>query len=203
MSADRRRIPLRALLAIAVALVGLKVVQTGIEAISGPPGPSSSLLGGWSGPVGAPLPPSIPLRVRVPSVGIDAPLVRLGENRAGAVDVPPMDIPTEAGWFTGAPTPGQRGAAIIVGHVDTDRGRAVFYPLGNIQPGASIFVDRTDRHRAEFRVTSVEVVDKEIFPADRVYGSTDQPELRLITCGGAFDGQHYSDNLVVYAELVP
>jgi sortase (surface protein transpeptidase) len=113
-----------------------------------------------------------------------------------------------AGWFTGNPTPGERGAAVIVGHVDTAYGRAVFYPLGNIQPGADILVDRTDHRAARFRVTSVEVVDKNRFPAERVYGTgrerdpSSVPELRVITCGGAFDGQHYADNLVVYAELV-
>jgi sortase (surface protein transpeptidase) len=119
-----------------------------------------------------------------------------------------MSEPQAAGWFTGNPTPGERGAALIVGHVDTDRGRAVFYPLGNIQPGAVILVDRADKRHAQFRVTSMEIVDKDHFPAERVYGSGREkdpgsvPELRIITCGGAFDGQHYADNLVVYAELV-
>ena len=86
----------------------------------------------------------------------------------------------------------------------------MFYPLGNVVPGAAIYVDRADHKPAEFRVTSLEVVDKAQFPPDRVYGASARdtgassaPELRLITCGGAFDGEHYVDNLVVYAELVP
>ncbi|MFD0630687.1 class F sortase [Catenulispora yoronensis] len=147
----------------------------------------------------------MPLRVKVPSVGIDAPLIRLGLDADGAVAVPPTSVPTEAGWFIGNPTPGERGAAVIVGHVDTEYGRAVFYPLGNVQPGALVVVDRADKKHAQFRVNSVEVVDKGRFPAQRVYGSgddSDGAQLRLITCGGAFDGKHYADNLVVYAQLV-
>jgi sortase (surface protein transpeptidase) len=212
MSADRRR-TFKIFVAVAAVLVGIKVINSGSTSLTGPPGPrSGSLLGGWSwsGPAADPLPFSEPLRVRVPSVGIDAPLIHLGLDRDGAVAVPPMGVPTEAGWYTGNPAPGQRGVAVIVGHVDTSGGRAVFYPLGNVVPGAAVYVDRADRRPAEFRVTSIEVVDKAQFPADRVYGASAKdtsassaPELRLITCGGAFDGQHYADNLVVYAELVP
>jgi sortase (surface protein transpeptidase) len=203
---------LKIVLAVAVVAAGFKLLGSGVTTLSGPPAPSQgALFGRWSGPVAAPLARSVPLRVKVPSVGVDAPLVALGMDRDGAVAVPPMSVPSEAGWFTGNPTPGERGAAVIVGHVDTAYGRAVFYPLGNVQPGALIVVDRTDKKHAQFRVTSVEVVDKDRFPAERVYGSgdhadsnsdSDTAQLRLITCGGAFDGKHYADNLVVYAQLV-
>lgn len=192
-------------IAAAVVFAGVKLLGSGVSALTGPPSPTrNALFGSWSGPAATPLGRSVPLRVHVPSVGIDAPLIRLGLDRDGAVAVPPMSVPTEAGWFTGDPTPGERGAAVIVGHVDTDYGRAVFYPLGDVQPGALVIVDRADKTHAQFRVTSVEVVDKNRFPADRVYGSDDNgtPQLRIITCGGAFDGSHYADNLVVYTQLV-
>ena len=203
-SHGKRRL-LKVGVAAVVVLAGAKLLGSGVTALSGPPSPTQgALFGTWSGPAAAPLERSVPLRVRVPSVGISAPLIRLGLDRDGAVAVPPMTVPTEAGWFTGDPTPGERGAAVIVGHVDTDYGRAVFYPLGNVQPGALVIVDRTDKKHAQFRVTSVEVVDKDQFPAGRVYGSDDSgtPQLRIITCGGAFDGKHYADNLVVYTQLV-
>jgi len=196
---------LKLLVALAVIVVGVKLFKTGAGAQSGPPSPSrGTLSGSWSGPAAAALPRSVPLRVQIPSVGIDAPLIRLGLDSDGAVAVPPMSVPTEAGWFTGDPTPGEPGTAVIVGHVDTDHGRAVFYPLGNVQPGASVIVDRADKKHAQFRVTSVEVVDKNQFPARRVYGGDESgtPQLRLITCGGAFDGRHYADSLVVYTQLV-
>ncbi|MBS2533930.1 class F sortase [Catenulispora sp. NF23] len=196
---------LKIVIAAAVVVAGAKLLGSGVTALSGPPSPTrGALFGNWSGPVAAPLARSVPLRVQVPSVGINAPLIRLGLDKDGAVAVPPMTVPTEAGWFTGDPTPGERGAAVIVGHVDTDYGRAVFYPLGNVQPGALVIVERADKKKAQFRVTSVEVVDKNRFPAQRVYGSDDNgtPQLRIITCGGAFDGSHYADNLVVYTQLV-
>ncbi|WP_194925279.1 class F sortase [Catenulispora pinisilvae] len=196
---------LKIAIAGAVVVAGAKLLGSGVTALSGPPSPTQgALFGNWSGPVAAPLSRSVPLRVQVPSVGINAPLIRLGLDKDGAVAVPPMTVPTEAGWFTGDPTPGERGAAVIVGHVDTDYGRAVFYPLGNVQPGALVIVERADKKKAQFRVTSVEVVDKDRFPAKRVYGSDDSgtPQLRIITCGGAFDGSHYADNLVVYTQLV-
>ncbi|NUP48341.1 MAG: class F sortase [Catenulispora sp.] len=201
-----RRQTLKIVLALAVVLAGCKLLSSGVSALTGPPAPSrGTLFGTWSGPAAPPLARSVPLRVKVPSVGIDAPLIRLGLDADGAVAVPPMAAPAEAGWFTGNPTPGERGAAVIVGHVDTEYGRAVFYPLGNVQPGALVVVDRADKKHAQFRVTSVEVVDKGRFPAQRVYGTgedVDTAQLRLITCGGAFDGKHYADNLVVYAQLV-
>jgi sortase (surface protein transpeptidase) len=209
MSGDpvpRRGKVLKVVLAVVVAAVGVKLLSSGVSALTGPPSPSQgALFGTWSGPAAAPLARSVPLRVKVPSVGIDAPLTRLGLDAEGGVAVPPMSVPSEAGWFTGNPTPGERGTAVIVGHVDTEYGRAVFYSLGNVQPGALVIVDRSDRKHAQFRVTSVEVVDKGRFPAQRVYGTGDDSgtaQLRLITCGGAFDGRHYADNLVVYAQLV-
>ncbi|GAA2012482.1 class F sortase [Catenulispora yoronensis] len=201
-----RRRTLKVVLAVAVVLAGFRLLSSGVSALTGPPSPSrGALFGSWSGPSAPPLARSVPLRVKVPSVGIDAPLIRLGLDADGAVAVPPTSVPTEAGWFIGNPTPGERGAAVIVGHVDTEYGRAVFYPLGNVQPGALVVVDRADKKHAQFRVNSVEVVDKGRFPAQRVYGSgddSDGAQLRLITCGGAFDGKHYADNLVVYAQLV-
>ncbi|MBW8803954.1 MAG: class F sortase [Catenulisporales bacterium] len=197
---------LKIVLAAVAVLAGVKLLTSGVDALTGPPAPAqSALFGSWSGAAASPLARSVPLRVKVPSVGIDAPLMRLGMDADGAVAVPPMSVPAEAGWFAGNPTPGERGAAVIVGHVDTDWGRAVFYPLGNVQPGALVVVDRADKSHAKFRVTSVEVVDKGRFPAQRVYGTGDDSgtaQLRLITCGGAFDGKHYADSLVVYAQLV-
>ena len=103
---------LKLVVALAVVLVGVRVLKTGAGTQSGPPSPSQGTLSGsWSGPAATALPRSVPLRVQVPSVGINAPLVRLGLDADGGVAVPPMSVPTEAGWFTGDPTPGESGAA--------------------------------------------------------------------------------------------
>lgn len=152
----------------------------------------------------APLPAARPLRLDIPSLGLHADLVGRG-LRDGTVDPPPFDTPDVAGWYRDGPSPGAPGVALIVGHVDTETRAAVFYQLGTVQRGARIDVTREDGTVAEFSVESVEVVEKDHFDPDRVYGygSTGRPELHLITCGGSFDhgAQAYSANVVVYAAL--
>jgi len=144
---------------------------------------------------------STPTNVKVPSVGINADLITLGKNPDGSLATPERyDI---AGWYKFAPTPGEIGPAIIVGHVDNYLGPAVFYELKNLQPDQSIFVTRQDNQIVEFRVESVELFDQQRFPTAAVYGNIDYPGLRLITCGGKFNPLtgHYSHNTVVYARM--
>jgi sortase (surface protein transpeptidase) len=149
-----------------------------------------------------PLHDAVPLRIDIPSVGIHAELVGRG-LKDGAVDPPPYSTPDVAGWYRDGPPPGAAGAAIIVGHVDTETRAAVFYGLSTVQRGALVEVARDDGTVAEFSVEAVEVIEKAHFDATRVYGSAGRPELRLITCGGAFDkdAQAYSANVVVFAAL--
>jgi hypothetical protein len=152
----------------------------------------------------APLPAADPVRLDIDSIGLHAPLVPRGLS-GGAVDPPPYSTPKVAGWYRGGPAPGSAGAAIVVGHVDTETGPAVFFPLSTVKPGALVEVTRADHTVADFSVEAVEVVQKAHFDATRVYGadSAQRPELRLITCGGDFDkaSQAYSANVVVYASL--
>ncbi|MFE0625956.1 class F sortase [Streptomyces sp. NPDC058864] len=150
-----------------------------------------------------PLPPARPLRIDVPSAGIHAKLVERGLTADGAVDPPPFSTPNVAGWYGRGPAPGDAGAALIVGHVDTRTKAAVFYALSTVTQGDLVEVTRSDGSVAEFAVEGVEIVDKQGFRPDRVYGSGVRPELRLITCGGTFDHatQTYSANVVVYAAL--
>ncbi|MCL2553233.1 MAG: class F sortase [Actinomycetia bacterium] len=151
----------------------------------------------------APLPVATPTRLDIAAIGVHADLV--GRDLTdGTIDPPPYDTPGVAGWYRGGPAPGAPGAAVIVGHVDTETGPAVFYALSTVQRGARIEVTRADGTVAEFSVEAVELVEKDHFDASRVYGSTSgRPELRLITCGGSFDRtqQAYSANVVVYAAL--
>ncbi|WUH93384.1 class F sortase [Streptomyces sp. NBC_00433] len=149
-----------------------------------------------------PLRDAVPLRIDIPSVGIHADLVARG-LKDGAVDPPPYSTPDVAGWYRDGPPPGASGAALIVGHVDTETRAAVFYGLSTIQRGALVEIPRSDGTVAEFSVEAVEVIEKSHFDATRVYGSAGRPELRLITCGGQFDKaeQAYSANVVVFAAL--
>ncbi|MCF0094946.1 class F sortase [Micromonospora sp. MH99] len=144
---------------------------------------------------------SPPVRVSIPSLRATAATVALGLAPDGAMQVP--DSATDVGWFTRAPVPGALGPAVLAGHVNWKGRRGAFFDLGRLTPGAGITVDRQDGSTAMFTVTKVEQYPKDRFPTDEVYGATDHAALRLITCGGEFDGttRHYRDNVIVYARL--
>ncbi|MEV1026240.1 class F sortase [Streptomyces sp. NPDC050264] len=143
-----------------------------------------------------------PDRVTIASIGVDSALLPLGLNQDGTVEVPPARQGMTAGWYTGGAVPGERGAAVIIGHNDTRFGKAVFHDLRDLREGADVAVRNSVGKTAHFTVTATETVSKRAFPTKKVYGSTNDRALRLITCDGAFDTQgHPVDNLIVYAEL--
>lgn len=146
---------------------------------------------------------AIPTRIRIPSIGVNAPLVKITTDRRGRLQVPPLSRPGVAGWYVGGASPGQIGPAVIVGHMDTRTGPAVFYRLRKIKRGARVYVDRRDGSTAVFQVRKRIRVPKTAFPTDKVYGDIRNSGLRLITCGGAFDNRtrHYRDNVIVFARL--
>ncbi|MFE2950603.1 class F sortase, partial [Embleya sp. NPDC059267] len=146
----------------------------------------------------------IPTRIRIPELGISAPLARVGLDQAGGIDVPAQGDRNLAGWYQGGVTPGEKGTAAIAGHVDTAAGPAVFYPLGALPRGSRIEIDRADGSVAAFVVDGVEAFARDDFPTARVFGDATRPELRLLTCGGTYSKKtHYSGNVVVFAHLVP
>jgi hypothetical protein len=148
------------------------------------------------------LPPSPPDRIRIPSIRVNAPLMGLGLTPSGSLDVPPPARGNLAGWYEAGTTPGERGTAIVAGHVDNADGPAVFYHLGALRKGATIEVDRRDGDVAVFTVDTVEVYDAKDFPDEKVYGAAARPELRVITCGGGYSrSTGYQGNVVVFAHL--
>lgn len=142
-----------------------------------------------------------PVRVRVPGHGVDAVVTATGLDAQRRLMVPAPDI---AGWYERWPRPGEPGAAILVGHVDSREGPAVFHGLLGVRAGAMVEVERADGVTARFVVDGVEQHRKDEFPTQRVYGPVAAPELRLITCGGPFlrEQGSYRDNVVVFAQLV-
>lgn len=152
------------------------------------------------GPEVAVAPAVVPSRIDIPSLGIKAPLMKLGVTD-GRLDLPPFEKPNTAGWVKESAVPGDPGSAVILGHVDTRTDPAVFYKLREMREGQVIKVARSDGRIAQYRVDSIEQVRKDRFPADKVYL---QDGLRLITCGGTFDWDkhEYRDNVIVYATLV-
>ncbi|WP_326600578.1 class F sortase [Streptomyces sp. NBC_01803] len=146
-----------------------------------------------------------PRVVEIEAIGVRADIVARDVDASGGVAPPPFETPEVVGWYAGGPTPGAAGAAVLVGHVDTETEPAVFYALSDVPPGSEVRVTRTDGSVAEFTVSDVEVVERGEFDATRVYGPrrAGAAELRLITCGGTFDRerQSYSANVVVSAYL--
>ncbi|MYZ35703.1 class F sortase [Streptomyces sp. SID4917] len=153
-------------------------------------------------PAAAPMSSAAPVALRIPAIKVDTPLLGLGLDRDGSLDVPPTGVRNVAGWYKDGPSPGAKGSAIIAGHVDNARGPAVFYKLGTLRKGQRIEVARADGRTAVFSVDALEVYENADFPERKVYGSTDRPELRVITCGGGFSKKTgYKGNVVAYAHL--
>ncbi len=140
-----------------------------------------------------------PMRLRIPAIGVNTSLERLGRAADGTVETP--ERWEMAGWYAQGPRPGQAGPAVLLGHVDSRSGPAVFYDLARLRPGDAVVVERADGTAARFRVTGRLQVAKSQFPSDLVYGASLQPSLRLVTCGGTFDTAtgHYRDNVIVSA----
>jgi sortase (surface protein transpeptidase) len=150
-----------------------------------------------------PLKRSVPVRLTIESIGVDAPVAELGLNPDGTLEDPPLDDPNLVGWYALGASPGEAGPAVLTGHLDTRSGPSVFARLNELRPDDLVHVARADGSQPVFVVDRVEQVPKEDFPTDQVYGPSDRPELRLVTCAGDFDpaSGHYSDSLVVYAVL--
>ncbi|WP_157734444.1 MULTISPECIES: class F sortase [Frankia] len=222
-AATRRPLLWRGLLLVGLVLIvgsGFRLAEPALDAVRGgsgtdaaadlpdipppPPPPPAASAGPAIG-----LPPALveqpvvvindPVRLRIRRMGIDAPITHLGLSPDGSVAVPKAW--GDVGWFDRGPAPGGIGPAVLVGHYDSTTGPAVFYRLPQLVPGDRIEVAGRTGAAQAFIVDRKEDVSKAAFPSQRVYGPVARPELRLITCGGAFDHKtkHYLNNVVVYA----
>ncbi|WP_221355783.1 class F sortase [Streptomyces beigongshangae] len=205
----------RLLVGVAWALLLLGMWLWGREVTDIRQGMSSPTTGDMAAvgrPLGVELPPAVrpsrgarPQRVDIPALGVRAPVVTRGLDPRGAIEPPPYGRPGTVGWYGGGVRPGDAGAALLVGHVDTATRPAVFYHLSEVRPGARIRVLRDDGTVAEFTVEDVQVFARDRFDAQQVYGvrQPGRSELRLITCGGSFDRDRraYTANVVVSAYL--
>jgi sortase (surface protein transpeptidase) len=160
--------------------------------------PATSPSGLTTGPVMVSSPPT---SVTIPKLKVTSSLVPLGTQSDGAMEVPANA--DAVGWFTGAPTPGALGPAVLAGHVDWHGKKGAFANLSQLAAGDEVRVTRQDGSTAVFAVRSVNRYPKDKFPTDAVYGAIANAGLRLITCGGEFDSNthHYLDNVVVFADL--
>ncbi|SFI97510.1 class F sortase [Amycolatopsis sacchari] len=184
---------------IAAALL-LALTLTGCGGSGGqaaPPAPTTSVS------VTKPYDKLRPTEVKIPKIGASSSLISVAINKDGEIAVPPVNEPMQAAWYRFSPVPGDVGPAVILGHVDGNHQPGIFYRLKELNPGDEIQVTRSDGKDLKFVVDHKVQVPKDQFPTEAVYGNSDKPQLRLITCGGAFDhAEHsYVDNIVVYANL--
>ena len=143
-----------------------------------------------------------PLQLKVPSIGVDTTIEWVGLDAEGNMDVP--STYRTVAWYERGPNPGMKGNAVIAGHLDSQTGPAVFYRLGDLQPGDEIIVVAHDGEELRFAVTGVEAFDANSAPRDNVFGPASTANLNLITCEGSFDqtSRQYDKRLVVYSTLV-
>ncbi|MFF1902585.1 class F sortase [Kitasatospora sp. NPDC058218] len=204
MGAQQSRSPWPGTLAVGAAVVlGAWLLNDGGHAALPPAPGSGQYLSGFA-PVSVvpPLGPSTPTRIRIPAVKLDAPVTGLGLDGDGRLQTPPAADRNLAGWYRGGAAPGQRGTAIIAGHVDNESGPAVFYHLGALHRGDRIEIAREDGATAVYQLYAIEVHDRKDFPDDRVYRQAADAQLRVITCGGGYSEEHgYQGNVVAYGFL--
>ena len=203
----RARIRLAGLAGTALLLGGAAAIGLAVLAQQHAPSPATTAAGtvGPAAPKQPSLRRSAPVSVAIPDIGVRSPLLRLGLNPDGSIQVPDLATSAdEAAWYEYSVTPGQIGTAVIEGHVDSEVGPAVFYRLGALRPGDHIDVTLADGMTAVFRVTGVREYSKNDFPTEMIYGRTNYASLRLVTCGGTFDYAtgHYLSSVVVFASMV-
>ncbi|MFD3519042.1 class F sortase [Streptomyces sp. NPDC058653] len=196
--------------AAGTAFAGIALACVGISALISTPEPTPArteigILPVNSGPdeAAAPsasrTPTSPPARIRIPAIGLDQSLLGLRVQQDGRLGVP--KDPARVGWWSDGPRPGDPGAVVIVGHVDSATGPGAFHALSSLRPGDRITLRREDGSDAIYTVQALRQYEKDALPDSQVYATTGPPGLRLITCGGTYDRERgeYRDNLVVYA----
>ncbi|WP_258050114.1 class F sortase [Streptomyces finlayi] len=144
-----------------------------------------------------------PIRIRIPAIGLDQPLTGVRVQQDGRLGVP--QDPSQIGWWSDGPRPGDPGAAVVVGHVDSTTGPGAFHGLSTLRPGDKVTLARDDRSSVTFTVQALRQYEKDTLPDSKVYATTGPPALHLITCSGTYDRTRgeYRDNLVVYATPLP
>ncbi len=199
-------------LAVILIMAGLTLAGVAAHAIrlAHAPDPSTTIptwvsasVPAQASPSAGSMPASVPMRVIIPAIGVNSPVMIVGQNNDGTVQTPPLGDHNLAGWYDHSVTPGQRGSSVIVGHVDSYTGPSVFFDLKNLRPGDAVEVQLADGRTAVFTVDGTQVTSKTSFPTQAVYGDPGFPSLRLVTCGGPFDYAtgHYLDNIIVYADI--
>ncbi len=202
MTARRRKRPLTAgvLLVVLVAgAAGFALAEGTSQTPTGSRPSGAPLISG--GPTAVPtLPRSEPVTLSIPNIGLDTRLVPLEATTEGMMELPPVK---RAGWYTGSVTPGESGLTVLAGYIRRSTNEpGIFKNLRRLRIGQPIVVDRADGASANYLVTRIESYEKGSFPAEEVYASGSEPELRMVTTGGALKNGDPLGNVVVFARLI-
>lgn len=144
-----------------------------------------------------------PVRIRIPAIQLDAPVINVGLDEQGFMDIP--GTAEEVGWFSLGYVPGMPGHAVMAGHLDTQSGKAaVFWELRRLKEGDIVEVEREDGSLKRFKVTHRATYAADQAPLQELFGASTGSYLNLITCNGAWrdDLQTYDRRLIVYTEAV-
>jgi sortase (surface protein transpeptidase) len=153
-----------------------------------------------AGSLPVPVERAVPVRVRIPALGVDAAVVPVGVRADGALDLPAD--PSTVAWFAGGAAPGESGSSVLAAHVDQNGAEGVFFRLEELPAGSAVIVDRSDGTSASVWTQGpAQRIAKTSLPLDDVFRRGAEPVLTLITCGGEFDprARSYRDNVVVRA----
>lgn len=222
MTQDRWAAPRRAgrpgnAVAVFLLALGIAFIVTGIRIWSATPrdiGTIPPVTAAPAVPVGpsaaGPAPshtaaPFAPARVRVPRIGIDAPVVPVTVRPDGLLAVP-ADVRTVGWWSAGASAAAPSGTVVLTGHVDSARqGSGAFFGIRALEPGDRVILSSASGRTTAYTVAARRQYPKNALPAGQVFGQDTPSRLVLVTCGGSFDRatRHYSDNVVVYALPAP
>lgn len=146
----------------------------------------------------------LPSRLIIPSISVDANIQSVGKVAGGRMGIPSNF--TDVAWYNLGPKPGEKGSAVIDGHLDTVKdANAVFIKLSELKSGDQVFVVDKSGQKIKFRVLGSEVYDEAKAPLEKIFGSVGtSARLNLITCDGVWNQKvhNYSQRLVVYTERV-
>lgn len=142
-----------------------------------------------------------PSRLRIPQLNIDAPVIPVGWDDKGQMDVPPRA--EDVGWFAPGVIPGNSGSAVLAGHLDTVlETPGVFWNLEDLQTGDSIYIETNSGQVLQFDVISNRSYPYDRAPLHEIFGTSSGRILNLITCNGTWQRGTYDQRLVVSALLV-
>jgi sortase (surface protein transpeptidase) len=168
------------------------------EDVHGEPPPASVRERAVAPTVPASSSPSPVKRLRIPRIGVDAPVVEMGVGADGAMESPAG--PDPVAWYGFSAKPGSAGNAVFSGHVDFhDYGPAVFWNVRKLQPSDIIEVALEDGRVLSYVVTATQQYPVATIPMAEILAPTPGATVTLITCAGTFREGNYSDLLVVRA----